>query len=233
MFTNEDIKQIINDCRGIGDAGLSNKIHASIPDLTVDIVKPPIDFLGTSGNPAIFINKATFKLLGSLHSNWIVDKTIALKISLLNQAPIEVIGAIVHETGHAFNVAAKIENTEANAYIFEIEAMLQLLKAGTFRAYGCTESDVYSYFKSRLTYYIQGAKNNEYLATVIEKTKSQPKPIPQKSSLPKIEPVFSTLIIDKEITLVSIELSNKSSSKEVSISNYKQSTGAAPNKYLL
>lgn len=174
MLTSEHIQQIIRECRTIGNDGLDNGVHASIPELNIDIVSPPIDFLGVGGNPAIFVNKSTFKYLGSLHNNWIVNRTIALKISLLNQAPIQVIGAIIHETGHAFNVAAHIENSETNAYIFEIEAILHLLNSGNLLSYNCSEVDVYSYFDSRLSYYNQGA-NDQYLASLIAKIKAPPK----------------------------------------------------------
>lgn len=107
MLTSEHIQQIIKECRTIGNNGLDNGTHASIPELNIDIVSPPFDFLGVSGNPAIFINQHTFKYLGSLHERWVLNKTIALKISLLQESPIRVIGAIIHETGHAFNVAAQ------------------------------------------------------------------------------------------------------------------------------
>lgn len=203
MLTSDNIKQIINECREIGNDGFVHGIQASIPDLIVDIVTPPLDFLGVSGNPAIFINKATFKLLGSLHSNWIVDQTIALKVSLLTKSPIEVIGAIVHETGHAFNVAAKIENTETNAYIFEIEAMLQLLKTNNLLLFSCSASDVQEYFKLRLTYYIKGAYGNEYLTGLVEKIKNPPelKPKPKEIIVPKIDPALSTGLINKKDNL--------------------------------
>lgn len=219
MLTNDHMKQIIKECREIGDRGLKNGVHASIPDLSIDVVSPPLDFLGVSGNPAIFINKATFKLLGSLHNNWIVDRTIALKISLLNQAPIEVLGAIIHETGHAFNVAANIENTEANAYIFEIEAMLLLFKTSNLLSFYCSESDVQSYFKTRLPYYFQGAFNNAYLTTLVEKIKNPMKPEPQEVLLPKIDLVSPTLYSSKEITLFSSKSLKTKSFKELEFSD--------------
>ncbi len=200
MLTSEHIQQIIKECRAIGNDGLDNGVHASIPDLNVDIVSPPIDFLGVSGNSAIFVNKDTFKLLGSLHSNWVVNRTIALKISLLNQAPIEVLGAIIHETGHAFNVAANIENSETNAYIFEIEAILHFLESGNLLSYNCSEADVYSYFKSRLYYYTKGG-NNLYLSSLIEKVKTPPKPEPKEElSLPPINLVATPLSATKSVS---------------------------------
>ncbi len=200
MLTSEHIQQIIKECRAIGNDGLDNGVSAPIPDLNVDILSPPIDFLGVGGNPAIFVNKDTFKLLGSLHRNWIVDRTIALKISLLNQAPIQVIGAIIHETGHAFNVAANIENSETNAYIFEIEAILHLLESGNLLSYNCSEIDVYSYFNSRLRYYNQSA-NNLYLASLIEKIKAPPKPEPKEElPLPPINLVATPMSATKGVS---------------------------------
>ncbi|CEG56362.1 hypothetical protein [Legionella fallonii] len=200
MLTREHIQKIIKECREIGNDGLDNGIHASIPDLNVDIVTPPIDFLGAGGNPAVFVNKNTFKLLGSLHRDWIVDRTIALKISLFNQAPIQIIGAIVHETGHAFNVAAQIDNTETNAYIFEIEAILHLLKSGYLLSYGCTETDVYFYFDSRLSYYRQGVHESKYLASLMEKIKVSPKPEPEASPLPSISLVSTPIIASTNVS---------------------------------
>lgn len=213
MLTKDHMKQIIKECREIGDSGLKNGVHASIPDLSIDIVSPPLDFLGVSGNSAIFINKATFKLLGSLHTNWIVDRTIALKITLLNQAPIEVIGAIIHETGHAFNVAADIENTEANAYIFEIEVMRHLLKTSSLLPFYCSEADVQSYFKARLPYYVQGAHGNAYLTTLVEEIKTSPKTESKEAVLPKIDLISRTLYLNKEVTLFSSRLPKTKSFK--------------------
>lgn len=172
MLTCEHIEQIINQCREVAKVGLENGIHATFPDLHIDVVTPPLDFLGANSNPAIFINKDTFKLLGSMHSNWIVNQTIALKDTLLTQQPIDIIGAIVHETGHAFNVAAQIDNSEANAYIFEIEVLLRLFRTNKLSKFDCTALDVRCYFNSRLPYYHAGAHHNAHLANKIEQLSS-------------------------------------------------------------
>lgn len=79
-----------------------------------------------------------------------------------------VIGIIAHETGHAFNVAAKIENSEANAYIFEIEVLLLWHKAKNPALFGCSTSDLLDFFKSRLPYYRMGIKTSLYLGYLVE-----------------------------------------------------------------
>ncbi|KTD63110.1 hypothetical protein [Legionella shakespearei] len=168
MLTNEDIEQIIKECRSIADTGLGNGNRADIPELLVDVVQPPNDFLGVDGNPAIFINQHTFKLLGHLHSNWIVNQTIALKRELLNRRTIEILGVIIHETGHAFNVAARISNTEANSYIFEIEVMLHLYNTKNPVMKNCSITELLAYFDLRLKYYNKSSKGNDYLLSLIE-----------------------------------------------------------------
>lgn len=173
MLTKEDIRDIIEECRQIGASGLRNGIKADIPEIKVDILKPPRDFLGVNGNPAIFINQDTYKLLGSIHRNWILNKTIALKPGFLLKNTIDIIGIIIHETGHAFNVAAKIDNTEANAYIFEIEVLLKLLETDSPLLFGCTKEDVGSFFKTRLPDYNKGQRSNRYLANLIDEIKDQ------------------------------------------------------------
>ncbi|HHF7366013.1 TPA: hypothetical protein ACPSKY_001117 [Legionella bozemanae] len=168
MLTNYHIRLLIEECREMGWNGLNNGIAASIPQLQIDILKPPHDFVGVQGNPAIFINKSTYKLLGHLHKNWVMNQTIALKISFFEQKKIDMIGAIIHEAGHAFNVAAKIANTEANAYIYEIEVMRKLLETKSPLLFGCTFSDIQSFFKKRLSYYNKGVSENKYLAQLVE-----------------------------------------------------------------
>ena len=77
MLTESNIKEIIDECREIGDSGLNNGTNAFIPCLEIDILQPPCDFLGVQGNPAIFVNEQTYKLLGSQHENWVANRTIA------------------------------------------------------------------------------------------------------------------------------------------------------------
>lgn len=81
------------------------------------------------------------KLLGAFHQNCVINKTIVLKDSFLMTKSIDVIGTIIHEIGHAFNVAAKIPNSEANAYIFEIEVMLKLLETDNPMLFGNFEKE--------------------------------------------------------------------------------------------
>ena len=201
MFTRKDIRQIIEECREIGDVGLNNGVYASIPHLEIDIVEPPGDFLGVNGNPAIFINGDTYKLLGSLHSNWVENKTIALKVGFLEHSPINVIGAIIHETGHAFNVAANINNTEANAYIFEIEVMLKLFKTNSPLLFGCTAADVQSYFASRLPYYNKVVNRNTYVASLVEHLKTQFELGPKDLVPTRVQPVTPTVFLRERFTL--------------------------------
>ncbi len=46
---------------------------------------------------------------------------------IINSKPNDMtaIGVIVHETGHAYNIAAGLVNTEANAQAFEIKTLLK------------------------------------------------------------------------------------------------------------
>lgn len=199
----EHIEHIINQCREVGEAGLENGTHASFPTLYIDVVTPPLDFLGVNSNPAIFINKETFKLLGAMHSNWIENRTIALKDSLLNKDPIEIIGAIVHETGHAFNVAANIENSEANAYIFEIEVLLRLFKTNKLSEFDCSALDLRCYFSSRLSYYHAGAHHNPYLENTIEKIKTEFKIEHKALSSEQKKQIYSCLNHNKPFTFFS------------------------------
>lgn len=172
MLKVEQIKQVIEECRQIGEQGLDTGVNANIPDLLVDVVNPPSDFLGVNANPALFVNQKTYNLLGALHSNWIVNRTIALKGSFLSETPINVIGAIIHETGHAFCVAAKIPNSEVNAYIFEIEVLLKLIEMKSPLLSNCSTKDIQAYFKSRLPFYNMGSSHNEHLVTLIKLIKS-------------------------------------------------------------
>ncbi|MBN9229132.1 MULTISPECIES: hypothetical protein [Legionella] len=173
MLTIYHIRLLIEECRGMGRSGLDNGVTASIPQIQIDILKPPYDFLGVQGNPAIFINKSTYKLLGHLHKNWDMNQTIALKASFLEQNTIEVIGTIIHEAGHAFNVAAKIANTEANAYIYEIEVIRKLLEMKSSCLFGCTFKDIQSFFKQRLSFYTNGSKDNKYLECLVKTIKKE------------------------------------------------------------
>ncbi|CDZ77591.1 hypothetical protein BN59_01875 [Legionella massiliensis] len=173
MLTIPHIMEIIQECREIGGDGLSNGVTAYIPDLEVDVLEPPCDFLGAQENPAIFVNDKTFHLLSWQHENWKENGTIALKYSFLKSSAIDIIGAIVHETGHAFNVAAKINNTEGNAYIFEIEVMLKLHETGNLKLFNCSDKDLKDFFKSRLSYYSKSTAGNPWLTQLVGTLKEQ------------------------------------------------------------
>lgn len=202
MLTCEHIEQIIDQCREAGEIGLNNGIHASFPILYVDVVTPPLDFLGANSNPAIFINKETFKLLGSMHSNWIENRTIALKDSLLNKDPLDIIGAVVHETGHAFNVAAGIENSETNAYIFEIEVLYQLFRTNKLSVFDCSALDLRCYFMSRMPYYLTRAHHTPYLTDLIATINTEFK-IEQKKLSSGERRIYSSMAHDNLCTFFS------------------------------
>ncbi|WP_454784557.1 hypothetical protein [Legionella sp. WA2024007413] len=170
MLTSYHLRLLIEKCREIGGSGLDSGVTAAMPQLQIDILKPPHDFLGAQGNPAIFVNKNTYKLLGQHHKDWIINQTIALKISFLEQKTINIIGAIVHEAGHAFNVAAKIANSEANAYIYEIEVLRKLFKMKSPLLFGCTAPDLQAFFKERLPFYTKEI-SNKYLADLVRSIK--------------------------------------------------------------
>jgi hypothetical protein len=201
MLTCYHIRLIIEKCRELGAIGLDNGVSALIPQLQIDFLSPPNDFLGVQGNPAIFVNQYTYNLIGHLHSDWIVNRTIALKSGLLSRKTIDVIGSIIHETGHAFNVAAKISNTEANAYIYEIEVMLMLFETKSPLLFDCAYRDVQFYFKQRLSEYNKGAKTNQYLADLITTIKEQFNLKDEKVLLPQPKSTKSISFFVKKETI--------------------------------
>ena len=167
MITKTDIQKLIDECRYTGSNGLGNGSRATIQELTVDFLAPPTDFLGIGSNPAIFVNHDTYSLLGKHHAEWEVNKTIAVKERFLEKKPIMVIGIIIHETGHAFNVAANITNSEGNAYIFEIEVISIWFKTNNPWLFNCSRADLQAFFESRLPYYNMETKHNPYLAELV------------------------------------------------------------------
>lgn len=194
MVSLEHIKDLITQCRMFGKDGLDNGVNGEVPELVIDVV-PPEEFLGAGGNPAIFVNSKTYKLMRTHHENWVENRTIVFKSCFLYQPVINIIGAIIHETGHAFNVAAKIPNTETNAYIFEIEVLLRLYQTKSPLLCGCTEKDLQSYFKSRLPYYNKSITNSEFLAgqvkLITEQFKLDEVPLSEKGN--KKRPLFFIL----------------------------------------
>lgn len=169
MLTKRDVAEIVDGCRKAAEIGLENGCHASIDELVIDFVSPPHDFLGVGDNPAIFVNSHTYKLLGHAHETWKENNTIAVKEHFLQRATIDIIGILVHETGHAFNVAAKIPNTETNAYIFEIEVLARWYQTKDDLLYDCTKSSLQSYLEDRLPFYRKNSKDSDCLAALIEK----------------------------------------------------------------
>lgn len=169
MLTKQDIQCLIDECRRTGEQGLKNGTNAIIQEIHVDFLSPPNDFLGIRNNPAIFVNQDTYNLLGKYHPNWVVNQIIAVKKDFLDNEVINVIGIIVHETGHAFNVAAKIINSEVNAYIFEIETLTIWFKNRNPMLFNCSRQEVQAYFESRLPFYQNGIKTNSYLASLVKR----------------------------------------------------------------
>jgi hypothetical protein len=167
MLTREDIKKIILACRLAGEYGLRNGCKATIQTLEVDFLKPPDDFLGVGGNPAIFVNRSTYRLLGRYHQTWKTNETIAVKEHFLEEDPMQIIGILVHETGHAFNIAAGIINSEANAYIFEIEILTRWFKNGHSLLFNCSHSEIQGFFESRLPCYRAEMTKNDYLSKLV------------------------------------------------------------------
>lgn len=187
VFTCEQMKAIIEECRLISSTQHLNKRNNKnkcvyIPDLTLNIVsnKP----IGVPGNLAIFVNAMTFRLLKGKENGWIINQSIVIHESVLHRESnlIEVIGMILHETGHAFNVAAGIPNTEKNAYIFEIEVMLNLYNKNSKLLFG-QEKSVGSYFYSRLPQYEMAVSYSPYLQELINDIKKCfPSVVDEKSS---------------------------------------------------
>jgi hypothetical protein len=197
MLTREQIREVIEECRRIGVSGLGNGKRAIIPFVKLNILESDFNFAGAPGNSAIFINTNTYRMLGQYHSAWVANKTIAIKESLLLKPAIDIIGAIVHETGHAFNVAAKIANTEGNAYIFEIEVLLKLLAADKLLPLGCARKEVGSYFQSRLTDYRMEIRNADLAKLVDEIVEEFGLQNPRKEE-PDEKPVLLFVEIKKE-----------------------------------
>ena len=152
--------------RNAGKKGLGNGSKATIPELNIDILTPPNDFLGVGSNPAIFINSQTFNLLGK-HHQWLENQTIAVKKNFLSFNHMQKIGILVHEAGHAFNVAAQIANTEANAYIFEIEVLTNWHAPSKMGSMDFTKDELLCYWSMRLPYFRQKASSSDYLARLM------------------------------------------------------------------
>ncbi|WP_298625165.1 hypothetical protein [uncultured Legionella sp.] len=166
MLTIYHIRLLIDKCREIGHIDSLKDGRVVIPHLEIDLV-PSGEFIGVQDNPAIFVNSMTFKRLSRFHANWVENKTLVFQKSFLQKDPIDIIGAVIHETGHAFNVAANIPNTEANAYIYEIEVLYKLFITKSQLLFNCSFEDIQAYFQRRLTYYEKDSSHNPELRTLI------------------------------------------------------------------
>ncbi|VEB39099.1 Uncharacterised protein [Legionella sainthelensi] len=170
-MSDEEMKRILLYCQILGFEGLRNGTYAIIPQLQINFPKPN-SFIGAKGNPAIFVTEVTYKKLKQFHEDWVPNITIAISHAYLiepKRRNIDIIGMLVHEAGHAFNVYGKLKNNEANAYVFEIETMLKLLKMNILpRQFGLYKEDLQAYFKSRMEQYNLAIPNNLYLKTLVE-----------------------------------------------------------------
>ncbi|KTD12018.1 hypothetical protein Lgra_1476 [Legionella gratiana] len=170
-MTHEEMRKILLYCQIIGFEGLRNGTYATIPELKINLPQQN-SFIGVRGNPAIFVTEVTYKKLKQFHEDWIPNVTIAISHAYLvepKRSKIDIIGILVHEAGHAFNVYGKIKNNEANAYVFEIETMLKLLKMSVLsRQFNLDKDDLGAYFQSRMDQYNLETPNNSYLKTLVE-----------------------------------------------------------------
>lgn len=189
MLSQKDIQLLIEGCRATAKIGLGTGVKATIQELAIDFLSPPMDFLGLTTNPAIFVNEETYHLLGKFHKSWVSNGTIAVKESFLKEPTLQIIGIIVHETGHAFNVAAGISNSEANAYIFEIEVLSRWLHQNNTLLYGSNSSDLLKYFNSRLEEYHKSMSGSPYLSQLVKQIEHGTIPCdPEKENTPLLQP---------------------------------------------
>lgn len=170
-MTYAEMKRILIYCQVLGFEGLKNGNSAIIPELKINLPKRN-SFIGVQGNPAIFVSDVTYKKLKRFHADWVPNVTIAISSAYLFKSRpsyIDIIGVLVHEAGHAFNVYAKIANNEANAYVFEIETMFKLFKMRVLkRQFGLSKEDLGSYFQSRMDQYTLETHNNPDLKQLVD-----------------------------------------------------------------
>jgi hypothetical protein len=170
-MTLEEMQRMLIYCQILAIDGLSNGTNAIIPELTIDLLSGN-SFFGLKNNPAIFVTEITYKKLKHVYPDWIPNVTIAISQSFLDAkktSPIDIIGVLVHEAGHAFNVYGRISNNEANAYIFEIETLLKLYNMSVLsRQFDISKQDMTQYFQSRLNQYQMNKKNGKYLQSLID-----------------------------------------------------------------
>ena len=169
MISNSNIERLFRICRMRAIIGLGNNKTAYIPHLCLNIVEKST-FIGVGGNPAIFVNNITYRILKKFHPLWKPNITVVLKRSFLeSKKPMDIVGVIVHEAGHAFNVYSGIKNTEKNAYIFEIDVLLCMYKKGLLsEMFDITKTDLSPYFNDRMSFYIMDADKKGYLFTPVK-----------------------------------------------------------------
>lgn len=173
MRVDNRLSRVLRYCRIKAIIGLNNGTNAFVPHLSIAYVKES-DFIGTGSNPAIFVTQRTYKQLGRFHPLWEPNITIVLKEKFAKEhSKVEVVGALVHETGHAFNVYSGQKNSETNAYIFEIETLLWMYKRGALQElYAIGKEDMRDYFLSRMAYYQTGVETNKDLRALVNKVET-------------------------------------------------------------
>lgn len=149
-----DAQDLIAFCRKIAEEGMPHvEKSVTIPPLFIDWVTGKSTAALGRGNVAIFVNEQTYRLnlftKFSTKRNWIANQTLVIREA--DHSSFTDIGVVIHETGHAFNVAAGITNNEKNAYIFEIIILYQLFIENKLR--DVTKQDFRDYFNNRIEQY--------------------------------------------------------------------------------
>ncbi|MCC7006951.1 MAG: hypothetical protein IT497_09960 [Ottowia sp.] len=83
-------------------------------------------------------------------------KCIILAQHVLQSTCIDQCGIIWHEYGHAYNETRQIKNTEANAYLFEVDMITAAWRQGVLQMYDVMAKDVHNYLGSRQNYFDNG-----------------------------------------------------------------------------
>lgn len=178
----EEIVELVNTCSNYAREGTPYHPEPVIlPHFVLDF-RPPRGYL-KDNNPAIFVNERTFRLTANNrreekaeaenpdeYVDWVVNQTLVISENVLEEgSPKEKLlytGVIIHETGHGYNVAAGIPNTEANAYLFEIMVLKHLFDVQHEVVQGLTRENLVDYFKMRMPQYKMGFSNVTLRGTV-------------------------------------------------------------------
>jgi hypothetical protein len=121
-----EIQEIITACRT-----LAAREGVALPPITIDTSK----IARTLSEKAVaFLTNKSSKMAARMiarannmeEPNWDAGKVICISDTIITARgnSMQAIGVIVHEMGHAYNIAANLPNTEANAQVFEIEVLL-------------------------------------------------------------------------------------------------------------